>query len=108
MGWTRGSTWTSSERLSRKPLGLYARLELGIALSSALTPLLLAWASFVYITLGGTVSPGMAGATVVHLLLARAGGAEGAHGRCAAGAGGARSYDSLPSLRRLQHQYERH
>jgi spermidine synthase len=55
---------------SARPLRLYASLELGVAASASLTPWLVALAARVYISLGGTVTLGMAGATVVRLLLA--------------------------------------
>jgi spermidine synthase len=57
------------ERTDR-PLRVYARLELGIALSSAATPWLLALATRLYVALGGTVALGTAGATLARLLLA--------------------------------------
>ncbi len=55
---------------SSNPLGLYARLETGIALAAAVSPLLIAGIRQAYIGLGGTESLGMAGGTIVRLLLA--------------------------------------
>lgn len=52
-----------------RPLWLYARIEGGIALTTALTPLLLHAARASYIALGGSLALGSAGATVVRLLL---------------------------------------
>jgi spermidine synthase len=53
-----------------RPLAFYARLELLIALSAALSPLLIVSARHVYIAAGGTEVMGMALGTVVRLLLA--------------------------------------
>lgn len=52
-----------------RPLWLYARIEGGIALSTAVTPLLLYAARASYIALGGSLALGSAGATAVRLLL---------------------------------------
>jgi predicted O-methyltransferase YrrM len=54
----------------RDPLMLYANLELLVALTSALTPPLITVVRWVYGKLGGTVSLGLGGGTVVRLLLA--------------------------------------
>lgn len=64
--------WKLGARAERSasPLRLYARLELGVALSSAVSPLLLALATRVYAALGGTPALGAAGATVARLVLA--------------------------------------
>jgi spermidine synthase len=43
----------------RRPLDFYARLELLIALSAAVTPLLVGLARWVYVALGGSVSLGL-------------------------------------------------
>jgi predicted membrane-bound spermidine synthase len=51
------------------PLGLYANLEAGIALSAALSPLLLALVQALYVALGGSARLGLAGGSVVRLLL---------------------------------------
>lgn len=53
----------------RSPLGLYASLETGIALSAALSPLLVAAIGWAYIHLGGTERLGLGLGTVVRLLL---------------------------------------
>lgn len=53
-----------------RPLRFYALLELSIAASAALTPLLLWLASRLYLALGGSSGLGLAGATVVRLVLA--------------------------------------
>lgn len=60
------------KRADRKerPLGWYATLEIGIALSAAISPLLLFIAAKIYFALGGSVSMGIFGATVVRLVLA--------------------------------------
>ena len=66
-----GGLWLGrrTER-STAPLGFYANIELAIALSSAATPFLLGGARWLYVASGGTLSLGVAGATVVRLLLA--------------------------------------
>jgi spermidine synthase len=51
------------------PLGLYANLEAGIALSAALSPLLLALVQALYVGLGGSARLGLAGSSVIRLLL---------------------------------------
>jgi spermidine synthase len=53
-----------------RPLELYSSLEGGIALSSALTPLLLILVRAAYVGLGGTRSLGFFGGSVVRLILA--------------------------------------
>jgi len=53
----------------RSPMRLYADLETGIALSAALTPLLLVAVRRAYIGLGGTLQLGLVGATALRLLL---------------------------------------
>src|SRR5688572_22643032 len=57
------------DRLGR-PLNFYATLETGIAISAALTPLLVWAARGIYIAMGGSVVLGLGVATVVRLLLA--------------------------------------
>lgn len=52
------------------PLSFYARLELLIALSAAVTPLLLKVSRWAFLATGGTTTLGEIGATVVRLLLA--------------------------------------
>ena len=51
------------------PLALYARLELGVAVTAALTPLVMAAVRRLYVRLGGAASMG-AGAVAARLLLA--------------------------------------
>jgi spermidine synthase len=51
------------------PAALYARLELGIAVSSAATPALLWLARKGYVALGGTAALGMSAGTAVRLVL---------------------------------------
>src|SRR5205809_257936 len=58
-----------SENKSR-PLRFYAQLELLIAASAALSPLLILAARYLYIALGGTQTLGMFGGTIVRLILA--------------------------------------
>lgn len=53
-----------------RPLAFYAKLELLIALSAALSPLLIVGARHLYIALGGTLALGMPLATIVRLVLA--------------------------------------
>ncbi|MBI5532523.1 MAG: fused MFS/spermidine synthase [Deltaproteobacteria bacterium] len=52
-----------------EPLLLYANLETGVAVSAALTPALLWLSRKVYIGLGGTTVLGLAGGTVLRLVL---------------------------------------
>lgn len=54
---------------SERPLLLYGNLELYVALTAAVTPLLVAVSSFVYLSAGGSQGLGMAGATLLRLLL---------------------------------------
>lgn len=58
-----------AERAER-PLELYARFELGIALAAAVSPLALVVVRALYISLGGAARLGGAGGTVVRVLLA--------------------------------------
>ena len=51
------------------PLGLYAGLEAGIAISAGLSPLLLAAVEWLYVAMGGSARLGLAGSSVVRLLL---------------------------------------
>lgn len=53
-----------------RPLAFYALLELSVAITAAASPLLLDLVRTVYIALGGQLALGVAGATVVRLLLA--------------------------------------
>jgi spermidine synthase len=57
-----------SEKMAR-PLAFYARLELLIALSAAVSPLLIIAARHFYIALGGTAAMGMTLGTIVRLIL---------------------------------------
>src|SRR5262249_28280901 len=54
---------------SRKPLRLYAMLELGVTLSAALSPALIAVARNIYVGIGGTEALGSGGGTLVRLAL---------------------------------------
>jgi spermidine synthase len=51
------------------PLALYARLELAIAISAAISPALLWLAAKIYWSLGGSPALGLAGASAVRLIL---------------------------------------
>jgi spermidine synthase len=51
------------------PLGLYAQLEAGIAVTAGLSPWLMAVAQWLYIELGGSPRLGLGGSTVVRLVL---------------------------------------
>lgn len=52
-----------------RPLAFYAKLEFLIAISAALTPLLILAARYLYIALGGTQSLGVPLGTIIRLLL---------------------------------------
>lgn len=52
------------------PLGFYARLEMGIALAAALSPVLVWLVQKIYLGLGGSARLGLAGGTVTRLVLA--------------------------------------
>jgi spermidine synthase len=52
---------------SRNPLGLYANLEMGVALAAAASPLLITLVRHVYLALGGTATLGLGGGTAVRL-----------------------------------------
>ena len=56
--------------LHPRPLDLYARLEMLIAVSAAVTPALLWLVRRSYVALGGTVALGLTGGTLVRLVLA--------------------------------------
>lgn len=66
-----GSAWLGrrAER-SARPLFFYGNLELIVALSAALTPLLASFAAQIYYALGGSRALGPVGATAVRLVLA--------------------------------------
>ncbi|HEX4496173.1 MAG TPA: fused MFS/spermidine synthase, partial [Thermoanaerobaculia bacterium] len=51
------------------PLGLYAGLEAGIAVTAGLSPLLLLAVEWLYVEMGGSARLGLAGSSVVRLLL---------------------------------------
>ncbi len=53
-----------------RPLALYGRLELGVALSAATTPLLLLLIRWIYLSTGGSTTLGLTLATVLRLVLA--------------------------------------
>ena len=53
-----------------KPLAFYAKLELFIALSAAVSPLLILAARYLYIAIGGTLATGIVIGTIVRLILA--------------------------------------
>ncbi len=52
-----------------RPLSLYAHLELGVAVSAALTPLLLAFGRLLYVAAGGSAALGGTAATLARLVL---------------------------------------
>ena len=54
---------------ARNPLRLYARLELGVAVVTALSPFFIALVRSAYIALGGSLALGIVGGTAVRLLL---------------------------------------
>ena len=65
-----GSLWLGRRADAHdNPIRLYARLELGIALSAALTPLLLWITRKAYVALGGTSVLGLLGGTTIRLVL---------------------------------------
>jgi spermidine synthase len=53
----------------RSPLDLYAKLEMGVAVSAGLSPWLVALVEKLYISLGGSESLGLTGGTAVRLVL---------------------------------------
>ncbi len=57
---------------ARDPLAFYAALEAGIALSAAVSPLLLGGVHWLYLAFGGTAALGTFGATLLRLVLATA------------------------------------
>lgn len=54
---------------AKNPLDLYARLEAGVAVSAAITPVLVRVAQLVYLGIGGAATLGSVGATLVRLAL---------------------------------------
>ncbi|MBM4377365.1 MAG: fused MFS/spermidine synthase, partial [Deltaproteobacteria bacterium] len=71
MGGLGVGAWLLGERVekSARPLDLYARLELGIALTAAVTPGLLWLARRGYLAMGGSLGLGSFGGTVARLAL---------------------------------------
>ena len=65
-GWLFGRRAAAMEN----PLRVYSRLEYGIATAAALSPLLVWIARALYLELGGVFSLGLAGASLVRLILA--------------------------------------
>ncbi len=66
-----GSAWLGRRvERSARPLFFYGNLELIVALSAALTPLLASFAAQIYYALGGSRALGAVGATAVRLVLA--------------------------------------
>ena len=65
-----GNAWLG-RRADRhpRPLLFYARLELGVAVSAAASPLLIDRIRWIYIALGGKLALGSVGATLVRLAL---------------------------------------
>src|SRR5262245_2284437 len=55
---------------SPNPLRLYALLEFGVSLLTAISPLMVSLVRAIYIAIGGQETLGFAGATVLRLLLA--------------------------------------
>ncbi|HUP65081.1 MAG TPA: spermidine synthase, partial [Thermoanaerobaculia bacterium] len=54
---------------SRNPLALFAKLEAGIAISAAMSPLLVIAGRWLYIAAGGSTTLGSAGATMARLVI---------------------------------------
>jgi hypothetical protein len=71
MGGLGVGSWLLGKRADRveSPLGFYGNLELFIAVTAALTPLLLTLARLAYIAIGGTQVLGTVGGTIVRLIL---------------------------------------
>ena len=71
MGGLGLGSWWMGRRVDRSkaPLGIYGNLELVVAASAALTPLLVSVVRTVYIGMGGSLRLGEAGASVLRLLL---------------------------------------
>ena len=67
LGWGSLRLSKRADRVA-KPLKMYADLELLIALTAAVTPLLLMLVRSAYVALGGTTSLGIVGGTLVRLL----------------------------------------
>ena len=71
MGGLGVGSWFFGRRVERalRPLGLYARLEFGIAVAAAMTPFLVTLVRALYTTLGGLLALGSVGGTVARLTL---------------------------------------
>ena len=71
MGGLGAGSWILGSRVDRslRPLAFYGWLELAIAASAAVTPVLLALVRAAYIAAGGSARLGMIGGTLVRLLL---------------------------------------
>ena len=65
-----GIVWGRRAETKPNPLAFYAKLELFIALSAAISPLLILVARQLYIAVGGTLATGMVLGTIVRLVLA--------------------------------------
>ena len=55
---------------AENPLAFYAKLEMGISVVAALTPLLVMATRWIYLGLGGSVTMGTTGATLARLFMA--------------------------------------
>src|SRR5438874_12800365 len=53
-----------------RPLALYGKLEIGVAICAALSPFLTDLAGMIYFSLGGSATLGRFGATIVRVVLA--------------------------------------
>jgi spermidine synthase len=54
----------------QKPLALYARLEIMIAIAAALSPIFLSLIRWIYLSVGGSNTLGLTGGTILRLILA--------------------------------------
>ena len=70
--WAQGDSFWEKVDDKIRPLGFYANLELWIAVSAALTPILLWLVRAAYIALGGSATLGSVLATILRLVLAGA------------------------------------
>src|SRR5262245_55752248 len=69
LGWGNAVLGPRAES-SENPLRLYALLEIGISLATMISPLVVLLARAAYIAVGGQETLGLAGSTVIRLLLA--------------------------------------
>jgi spermidine synthase len=71
MGGLGIGSWLLGRRADRdeRPLAFYGKLEIGIALSAAITPAVLLFVRWIYIATGGSSTMGLAFATIVRVLL---------------------------------------